>query len=192
MADFGWCDQGRWWVDYEVRVGGDWSLAHLSYAKFGVGFGDCRSDSAYGGRKPSPERPGTSLRIHVRRQDQDPNAQLIPGIYVYHQDQKTDYGDMVLSHLPMTVGEWHHVRVLFNLNDLGRANGTVRMWWDGIEVVTRSGFRNRTVDDVRPVRPWLWWNAWRAPYRGWDTPAWVDIRNLSVARGLVDFARRTE
>jgi hypothetical protein len=66
------------------------------------------------------------------------------------------------------------------------------MWWDGIEVVTRSGFRNRTVDDVRPVRPWLWWNAWRAPYRGWDTPAWVDIRNLSVARGLVDFARRTE
>jgi hypothetical protein len=189
MSDFGWDhEDGRWWVDYDLRVGGDWTLAHTSYAKFGIGFGDTRSNSAYGGNRPSSLRPGTSLRLHVRRVDQDRTKPLIPGVYVYHQGQDGAFGDMVLSHLPMILDEWHHVRVLFNLNDVGRSNGTVRMWWDGTEVITRAGFTNRTVADLRPVRPWLWWNVWRAPHRGWDTEAWVDVKNLTVARTLTDMS----
>lgn len=186
MADFGWCDEGRWWVAYDIRLGGDWTMAHTSFAKFGIGFADCRSNVAYGGNPPSALKPGTSVRIYVRRIDQDASKPLTAGTYVYHQAQETQYGDGILGNMAIDVGPWYRVRLLFNLNDPPRDNGTVRMWWDGTEVVTRAGFRNRTLADVRPVRPWLWWNAWRAPYRGWDTEAWVDVRNLVVARSLED------
>jgi hypothetical protein len=58
-----------------------------------------------------------------------------------------------------TFGTWHRYEYVMTLNDIGVANGTVRLWWDGVlileytDVVFRdaanpSGFYGRRSDPI--------------------------------------------
>lgn len=95
----------------------------------------------------NPAHPSTSVQTAVK----------IAVLQQGHVDRRM--GQNRVSEPVFTFGTWHRYEYLMTLNDIGVANGTVRVWWDGTlileytDVVFRdsanpSGFYGRRWDPI--------------------------------------------
>jgi len=105
--------------------------------------------------------------------------------YLYHPGQEGAYGDNVSWGSSFTPGVWHRVRQCHVMNTVGRADGVLRTWFDGVLVMQRYDVVYRTDPAVHISH--LDWSV----FRGGDTAVWasattgyVDIDNLKVTAAV--------
>jgi hypothetical protein len=65
-----------------------------------------------------------------------------------HPDQSSMWGDSLQGSVSTTPGSYQHVVLHGKLNDLGAANGFVRLTIDGVVAVERTGVEWRTVEQI--------------------------------------------
>jgi len=101
--------------------------------------------------------------------------------YMYHPGQTTQYGDNVQWGKSFVAGRWHNVKQCYTMNSLGASNGSLKVWFDGQQVVNNTNFVYRTRSDVHITHIMF------SIYRGGATMAWagnrdsyVDIDNFKV------------
>lgn len=104
--------------------------------------------------------------------------------YLYHAGQGGTFGDHISWGRGLVDGGWHQVRQCYDLNTPGRANGRLRAWVDGAQVLDRSDIVYRTDPKVHITH--LDWSV----FRGGDSDDWaagtdgdIDLDNLQVTVG---------
>ncbi|HEY0238580.1 MAG TPA: hypothetical protein VGC37_08045 [Friedmanniella sp.] len=104
--------------------------------------------------------------------------------YLYHPGQTGTFGDDIPWGRGLVDGTWHSVRQCYTLNTIGRADGRLQSWLDGVQVVDRADLVYRTDPKVHITH--LDWSV----FRGGDTDDWaadtagdVDLDNLKVTVG---------
>lgn len=104
--------------------------------------------------------------------------------YLYHAGQGGTFGDHISWGRGLIDGGWHQVRQCYDLNTLGRADGRLRAWVDGAQVLDRSDIVYRTDPKVHITH--LDWSV----FRGGDSADWaartageIDLDNLQVTVG---------
>ncbi len=100
--------------------------------------GLCGGTCNNGGDKPTG-KDGWSARLMWRQ-----NGSM--EVYLYHPDQKIQYGDKVFFYVNATRGDWHHVVTRIKMNTPTNKDGIVQAWWDDKLVVDRQNIRFRDVD----------------------------------------------
>lgn len=60
----------------------------------------------------------------------------------------------------MTVGVWHHIEVVNELNTLGQANGILKMWIDGIKILDYNDITYITTGNTAGFWSWRWNPTW--------------------------------
>lgn len=45
---------------------------------------------------------------------------------------------------PLTVGPWHHIEVVWRMNDIGSANGEIHVWVDGEKYIESLNIEYRS------------------------------------------------
>ncbi|HEY5881083.1 MAG TPA: hypothetical protein VIU11_19380 [Nakamurella sp.] len=101
--------------------------------------------------------------------------------YMYHPGQAGTYGDNVRWNRAFVAGQWHTVKQCYRMNTVGRADGSLTAWFDGIQVVNDSAFVYRTRGDVRITHLVF------SVFRGGGTLDWagsrdgyIDIDNVKI------------
>lgn len=104
--------------------------------------------------------------------------------YMYHPGQSTRYGDDVTWNSGFVAGQWHHVQVCYTMNTVGKRDGVLKAWMDGVQRVNVTNFVYRTRGDVHIG--YLEWDV----FRGGGTIDWagshaddVYIDNMVVTAG---------
>jgi hypothetical protein len=70
--------------------------------------------------------------------------------YVYHPDQPSKFGDIMHFDMqPLTLGQWHTVQTMVQLNQAGKKDGAILTWLDGKLVFKRYKMRFRTGSDLK-------------------------------------------
>lgn len=101
----------------------------------------------YGGEAPSggEEVDGTdgfSMRLMWRRKGEGE-------VYAYVANKRSDYGASIgRGNWTFEPGQWMEIQQEIVLNDPGEADGVVRLWVDGRQVIDQSDLVYRTVDDA--------------------------------------------
>lgn len=132
-------------IQYEVKFSED-----FDFVKGGKLPGLCGGRNASGGT-PATGKNGFSARLMWRR-----NGQLVS--YVYHVDQKTEYGDdfqwIGQSQKPVHLkrGVWHKIKMEVSMNGAGKSNGTIRGFFNGSLVFEKNDFLFRTVERIKVDR----------------------------------------
>lgn len=147
--------------------------------------GLCGGKIATGG-KPATGTNGFSARIMWRK-----DGRIVS--YVYHVDQADIYGDDFQwltpdkSSLFVRKGIWHKVKMLIQLNEIGKKNGTIKAFMDGALAFEKSDFSFRFIGSIKIDN--LCFNT----FFGGGDATWaphkdetLKIRNLKIE----DFARR--
>lgn len=69
--------------------------------------------------------------------------------YVYHAGQQSYYGDSEEWNVKAIPGQWHSVQHRVVLNTVGKADGIIEAWFDGVKVLSKNNFEFRKTDDIR-------------------------------------------
>ena len=64
--------------------------------------------------------------------------------YMYSPNQKTEYGDDIGWNAGFTQGKWHNVKQCYTMNTVGQANGIIRGYLDGKQVLNQTDYVFRT------------------------------------------------
>ncbi|MEZ5476056.1 MAG: hypothetical protein R3E95_00690 [Thiolinea sp.] len=97
------------------------------------------------------------------------------GQYVYHMDQPGTYGDfMEWGAQPVEKDKWHQVKTFVRLNAAGKANGMIRTWLDGKEVLNRQDIRFRAGNDLQ-IERFLF-----SVFYGGSGPEWAPARDMHL------------
>jgi hypothetical protein len=101
--------------------------------------------------------------------------------YMYNPNQTSNYGDNVRWNKPFVAGTWHALKVCYQMNTVGLANGSLLAWMDGQQVINNTAYTYRTRSDVAVSH--LLWHIFRgggdASWEG-KTDGYVDIDNFLV------------
>jgi len=95
--------------------------------------------------------------------------------YMYGPRQPEYYGESVRWQEPFVAGQWHALRVCYRMNTVGSANGVLRAWMDGKQVLDVTNYVYRLRSDVHITH--LNWSI----FRGGATRNWAGSRD-----GFVD------
>lgn len=101
--------------------------------------------------------------------------------YMYHPEQTADYGDNVRWNVAFAKGTWHRVQQCYVMNTIGKSDGILRAWMDGVQVVDDNAFLYRTMSDVHITQ--ISWNIFRGGHTSdWASPVdgLVYIDNVQV------------
>jgi hypothetical protein len=60
----------------------------------------------------------------------------------------------------MTVGSWHHWEAVFEINTLGQANGKLKMWIDGVQIMDYSDVVFANAANPQRFYAWKWNPTW--------------------------------
>ncbi len=103
--------------------------------------------------------------------------------YLYHPGQADNYGDNIRWNKPFVAGTWHTVKQCYSMNTVGSANGILKAWLDGRQVVDLSNVTYRSRGDVHITHLSF------ALFRGGGTTDWagrrtghVDVDNVEITR----------
>jgi hypothetical protein len=72
---------------------------------------------------------------------------------------------------PITVGSWHQIEVEQRLNTLGQSDGVLRIWVDGVNVISRTDMTFVTSSNAAGFNSWRWeptWGGGLTPHVGTD------------------------
>jgi hypothetical protein len=101
--------------------------------------------------------------------------------YMYSPTQSGSYGDDVRWKRSFVAGSWQNIKACYRMNTIGRANGSLHVWFNRRLVVNNNSFRYRTRSNVAVSH--LMWHI----FRGGDSSEWassksgyVDIDNVDV------------
>jgi hypothetical protein len=101
--------------------------------------------------------------------------------YLYHPGQPDVWGENVRWNKPFVAGRWHSVTQCYSVNTVGRADGRLVVWRDGVQVRHDTRVVYRTRSDVGITH--LDWSVFRGGgdlrWAGSRTGA-VDLDNLVV------------
>ena len=68
--------------------------------------------------------------------------------YVYHPDQRNEFGDQFKWSALFEPGTWHRIDQIVVMNTPGRSDGAMLGWLDGRLVLERRDVRYRDTDDL--------------------------------------------
>ena len=173
-------------MSYDIRFssGFDWSKGGKLPGLSGVAPGVDEGLPA-GGGKPGDKgwsgrlmwRTPTTLDPAVAKQGSPDMATQ----YMYSASQQDYYGDVLPWMQRFVAGTWHHVKICYVMNTVGRADGVLRTWLDGNPGLDRTGYVYRTRNDVHIGD--LMWSIFRGgstlDWAG-DTTGYVDIDNVLI------------
>jgi hypothetical protein len=101
--------------------------------------------------------------------------------YMYDPTQAGNYGDNVRWHHAFGANKWQSVKQCVTMNTVGKANGRLDAWLDGVQVLANHSYTFRTSSNVGVSH--ILWHL----FRGGNTRAWagshtdyVDIDNVRV------------
>ncbi|WPR73552.1 Ig-like domain-containing protein [Algoriphagus sp. NG3] len=121
----------------------DWGLGNKLP---GVSFGTVQT-VASGGDGPNIRNKGSSLRL-VQKKD----GKL--GVYVYHHKMPGKYGDGMGagSFGQLKKGQWQELTVRVVANQIGKSNGIMQVWLDGVLVASVQNIEMRTSASPQTIR----------------------------------------
>jgi hypothetical protein len=145
-----------------------WLSYHL---KFGAGFdfrrggklpGLTSGGSRYTGGTIPKEGDGWSARYMWR-----PRGRI--GVYAYYVDMPGPWGQMFGLDEAATLvpGKWHQIAQRIQINTPGQADGEIEVWFDGKQVLSRSGIRWR-VGEKGQID-----SLYFSTFHGGNTPDWA-------------------
>ena len=132
---------------------------HLSYrVRFGDGFDFVRGGVLPGllggaGRTGSDNPPDGSNGWKGHLMWRSRGAAVLN---VQHPDQSDIHGDSFPLDFRFRPGRWHSVEYRFVMNDLGKKNGLLQLWLDGMEALFVKDLRFRDVDTFAVDAFHLW------------------------------------
>ena len=96
------------------------------------------------------------------------------GLYLYHPDQKTKYGDRLQLRAKATPGQWLKLRQAVQVNAPDKADGRIQVWIDDKLALDRKGLRLRgkVKPEVALVDQFLF-----STFHGGSTKNWAPTRN---------------
>ena len=99
-------------------------------------------------------------------------------LYLYHLDQKTEYGERFPLQAKATPGQWLTLLQVVQVNAPGKADGHIRVWVDGQLALHQKGLRLRgkVEPEVALVDQFIF-----STFHGGSTKNWAPTRN-SYAR----------
>ncbi|HBJ83269.1 MAG TPA: hypothetical protein DDZ88_05230 [Verrucomicrobiales bacterium] len=123
-------------MSYTLRFSQD-----FDFVKGGKLPGLCGGPENVSGGRPANGKNGFSARLMWRR---DGRGEA----YVYHKNQKDDYGDSFAfpAEFRFPTDTPVKVRIALSMNTLGKSDGTLRVWIDEKLLVERSDMEWRSVD----------------------------------------------
>jgi hypothetical protein len=161
-------------ISYEVKF-----PAEFDFVRGGKLPGLCGGKNASGGIVATGYN-GFSARMMWRK-----DGRVVS--YVYHVDQKTQYGDdfqWINSRkeaLFFTKDRWHSIKFRVTLNNFGQKNGSIQGYFDGNLALIKTNLNFRATDAIQIDR--LCFNT----FFGGDDPTWAPkkderlwIRNLKI------------
>jgi hypothetical protein len=140
-------------ADFDFRLGG--KLPGL-----------CGGRGNTGGQRPTGD--GWSARYMWGRE-----GRLV--IYLYHMDQRSQYGDSVALGVHIERGRWYHLTQRIKVNSPGQRDGELQVWVDDREVLRRTDIRYRDVGSAQVDIFYF------STFHGGNSDAWAP-RNDSFAR----------
>jgi hypothetical protein len=96
------------------------------------------------------------------------------GLYLYHLDQKTKYGERIELKAKAIPGKWFKLEQVVQVNSPGKVDGRIRVWIDDKLALDRKGLRLRgKVDpEVALVDQFLF-----STFHGGSTRKWAPVRD---------------
>jgi len=101
--------------------------------------------------------------------------------YMYNPRQTSQYGDNVRWKRAFKANTWHKVRQCYVMNSVGKANGKLQTWFDGVRVVNNTAYTYRGRKDVGISH--LSWSIFRGGNSSnWMSPKtdYIDIDNVKI------------
>ena len=102
--------------------------------------GLCGGRANTGGNRPTGD--GWSARYMWGREGRTT-------IYLYHMDQRSQYGDGLSLNTSLEPGRWHRLVQRIKVNAPEQRNGELQVWIDGREVLRRDDIRYRNVSGAQ-------------------------------------------
>ena len=125
------------------------------------GFSGTYNECGWGGRRADPSKCWSARGQYfepINDADNPFNGGTPFGSYIYHADQKSQYGDSQAwtgaGAMPMR-NKWTCIEQHVSLNDIGAKNGFIEAWIDGKPAFRRNDMEFRTNDNVRIERVWM-------------------------------------
>lgn len=172
---------------YYLRFAEDWR-PDVDGGKL-PGFAGTYGRAGWGMRKTTGA-DGWSMRGSFFIQPSAPNpyrGHTTIGTYAYHIDSGEPSGEpwrWPLGRLAaFENNRWYSVEQYFKVNTPGRSDGVLRAWIDGRLVVERTGFRVRTVPDVRIET--VWFNIYHGGIAVAPRDMHLYIDNVVIARSYI-------
>ena len=135
-ADLGIAPQDSLRLSYYLRFAND-----FDFVKGGKLPGLFGGNGASGGNIPDGT-DGFSTRFMWRRNGDGE-------VYAYIPNSK-DYGTSIgRGNWRFQPGIWHHIEQEIKLNSSGKANGRIKVWLDGVQVLDQEGITFRYVDSLK-------------------------------------------
>jgi len=96
------------------------------------------------------------------------------GLYLYHLDQKTQYGDRFPLQDKATPGQWLTLSQIVQVNTPGKADGRIRVWLNEKLALDRKGLRLRgkVEPEVALVDQFMF-----STFHGGSTRKWAPVRD---------------
>jgi hypothetical protein len=153
-------------IRYRIRFneGFDWSKGGKLPGLSGVAPGVSPSMPAGGGK---PGDKGWSGRLMW-----GPGGSVQS--YMYHPAQPDYYGQSLTWRRKVDDGRWHVLRQCYRMNTVGKKNGVLRAWLDGVPVLERTNFVYRRKNTVH-ISHMMW-----SIFRGGSTMDWAGRRDSHI------------
>ncbi len=139
----------------------------------------------WGGRKPGPDCPGWSARMHWQKPIQvGPYKGMIPiGVTIAHLDQKDYYEDFEKWQAFCLLDKWCELEEYVKINTPGKKDGIVRGFHNGKLVFERKNLRFRNRENIKIE------DAWMLIYHGGTgfptKPIHADIDNIVISKSYI-------
>ncbi len=128
-------------MSYDIRFDGnfDWSLGGKLPGLEGVA---PEVSPGYPTGGTTPGRQGWSARIMWLTPKSYGWAGPVNEVvsYMYTPTQTTRYGENVRWHERFSANKWHTVKQCFTMNTVGRADGKLHAWLDGVQVLSEDAY----------------------------------------------------
>lgn len=94
--------------------------------------------------------------------------------YMYHTGQSSAYGDNERWNKSFVAGRWHNVKQCYTMNTVGRANGQLKAWFDGVQTINNTSYVYRSRNDVHITHMVF------SVFRGGGTLDWAGSRDSYI------------
>jgi hypothetical protein len=171
-------------LSYDIRFSPnfDWSLGGKLPGLEGVAPGVSPSKPTGGGKPGGLGWSGRLMWLGPKAYAWAGPTDMVVS-YMYGPRQQSYYGDNVEWHKAFVRG-WQTVKMCYQMNTVGSANGKLQGWVNGTRVLNRTNYVFRTRKDVHITH--LNWSI----FRGGNTRAWVgktdgyiDFDNVRITTG---------